>query len=410
MFDHSSIIVGLEIGTAKICAAVGEMNSDGSLSIIGLGQAPSRGVRKGEIVDAATAEECVRNAIVEAEHMANAEIRSVYLGVTGGHIRGFNNHGVHPVVSADREITEDDVQDVVKNARAINLPPDNHVVHAIRQHFTVDGRDGVTNPVGMLGARLEIDVHVVHGNFNRLQNAIRTVKALQLEVDDVVFTGLATSLAAFSNVQKEMGSLLIDLGAGTTDYAVVVDGVVKHTGVLAVGGDHVTNDIAVGLKIPQRLAEQLKIEHGCAIVDEAVAGQTLTIPNEYGLQPRVINLEHLRRIMHARLDEIFELIWRDLDQQEMLEHLRAGVFLTGGGARIPQITRLATETFQMPITLGRTSALNGLQSSLDQPEFVTAIGLVKFGSLRQKPVRPPRFRVLRDSITDFFKTRRLNLP
>ncbi len=187
MFDPASLIVGLEIGTSKICAVVGEVNSAGVLNLIGVGQSRSRGVRKGEIADAPTAEEDVRNAIVEAEQMADVEIRSVYLGVTGGHIRGFNNRGVHPVVSSDREITEDDVQDVIKNAKAINLPAQNHVLHAVRQHFHVDGQDGIVNPVGMLGARVEVDVHVVHGNFNRLQNPIRVVKGLQLEVEAIVF-------------------------------------------------------------------------------------------------------------------------------------------------------------------------------------------------------------------------------
>src|SRR5579872_5998939 len=192
MFDLSSIIVGLEIGTSKICAVVGELNSDSAgLNIVGLGQAKSRGVRKGEICDAPAVEEDVRNAIVEAEQMADVEIRSVYLGVTGAHIRGFNNRGVHPVVSADREITAEDVQDVIKNAKAINLPTENHVLHAVRQHFHVDGHAGIVNPVGMLGARVEVDVHVVHGNFNRLQNPIRVVKGLQLEVEAIVFNGLA---------------------------------------------------------------------------------------------------------------------------------------------------------------------------------------------------------------------------
>src|SRR5512138_344086 len=212
MFEPSPIIVGLEIGTSKVCAVVGEMSQDGSLNIIGLGQSRSRGVRKGEIADAPAAEEDVRHAIVEAEQMADVEIRSVYLGVTGGHVRGFNNRGVHHIASADREISEADVQDVIKNAKTINLPAQNHVIHAIRQHFLVDCQDGITNPVGMLGSRVEVDVHVVHGALNRLQNAIRTVKGLQLEVDDIVFTGLASSLAVLTNEQKELGSLVIDLG------------------------------------------------------------------------------------------------------------------------------------------------------------------------------------------------------
>src|SRR4030095_4417285 len=180
--------------------------------------------------ETSAAEDDVRTAIVEAEQMADVEIRSVYLGVTGGHLRGFNNRGVHPVVSADREISEEDVQDVIKNAKTINLPAQNHVIHAIRQHFLVDGQDGIANPIGMLGSRVEVDVHVVHGNLNRLQNAIRTVKGLQLEVDEIVFTGLASSLSLLSSEQKELGALVIDIGGGTTDYVVYSDGIVKHTG------------------------------------------------------------------------------------------------------------------------------------------------------------------------------------
>jgi len=384
MFDPSSIIVGLEIGTSKVCAVVGELNAENALNIVGLGQARSRGVRKGEIADAPMAEEDVRHAIVEAEQMADVEIRSVYLGVTGGHLRGFNNRGVHPVVSADREISEEDVQDVIKNAKTINLPAQNHVIHAIRQHFLVDGQDGITNPVGMLGARVEVDVHVVHGNLNRLQNAIRTVKGLQLEVDDIVFNGLASSLALLTNEQKELGSLVIDVGGGTTEYVVYANGIIKHTGVLAVGGDHVSNDLAYGLKVPLSRAEHLKIEHSSALVDESVKGQTLAITNELGLPLKEINLENLRRIMSLRLDEIFQLIAHDLEQAGALDYLRAGVFLCGGGARIAGIAKLAEQVLQMPVTIGKTSSMSGLKSALDQPEFATAIGLVKFGSFQQR--------------------------
>src|SRR6266404_490268 len=384
MFDPSSIIVGLEIGTSKVCAVVGERSDDGALNIVGLGQARSRGVRKGEIADAPTAEEDVRQAIVEAELMADVEIRSVHLGVTGGHLRGFNNRGVHPVASADREISEDDVQDVIKNAKTINLPAQNHVIHAIRQHFLVDGQDGITNPVDMLGARVEVDVHVVHGNLNRLQNAIRTVKGLQLEVDDIVFNGLASSLALLTSEQKELGSVVIDIGGGTTEYVVYANGIVKHTGVLAVGGDHVSNDLAYGLKVSLSRAEQLKIEHGAGLVDDAAKGQTISLAGELGLPPKQINLEHLRRIMTVRLEEIFQLIGQDLEQAGVMEYLRAGVFLCGGGARIPNIARLAERVLQMPVSVGKANSINGLKSALDQPEFATGIGLVKFGSFQQR--------------------------
>ena len=385
MFDDDNIIVGLEIGTSKVCAVVGERNADparAGLNIIGVGQSPARGVRKGEIVDAAQAEECVRNAVVEAEQMADVEIRSVFLGVSGGHIRGFNNRGVHPVVSADREISDDDVQDVIKNAKAINLPTENNVVHAIRQHFFVDGQDGVTNPVGMLGSRLEVDVHVVHGNLNRLQNAIRLVKGLQLEVDEIVFNGLASSLALLTSEQKELGALVIDIGGGTTDYVVYAGGVIRHTGVLAVGGDHVSNDLAYGLKVPLSRAEKLKLEHGSALLNEQMKSRTVTITNELGLPLKTINIEHLQRIMSLRLEEIFQLIAQDLEQAGLFDYLRAGVFLCGGGARVPQIAKLAEQVLQMPVSIGQTNSVSGLKSALDQPEFVTAIGLVKFGSFK----------------------------
>jgi cell division protein FtsA len=384
MFDDSNIVVGLEIGTSKVCAVVGEVNADGVLNIIGLGQSRSRGVRKGEIADTAQAEEDVRNAIVEAEQMADVEIRSVFLGVTGGHIRGFNNRGVHPVVSADREISDDDVQDVIKNAKAINLPTENSVVHAIRQHFFVDGQDGVTNPVGMLGSRLEVDVHVVHGITNRLQNSIRVVKGLQLDVEDIVFNGLASSLALLTPEQKELGALVVDVGGGTTDFVVYADGVVKHAGVLAVGGDHVSNDLAFGLKVPLSRAEKLKLEHGSALLDPQCKGQTVTIVNELGLVMKVVNVEHLRQIMSLRLEEIFSLIAQDLEQAGLADYLRAGVFLCGGGARIPHIVRLAEHVLQMPVSPGQTQSISGLKSALDQPEFVTAIGLAKFGSFKNR--------------------------
>ncbi len=399
MFDsNSSIIVGLEIGTSKVCAVVGDFSADGALNIVGLGQARSRGVRKGEISDPSLCEEDVRHAIVEAEQMADVEIRSAYLGVTGGHLRGFNNRGVHPVVSSDREISEVDVQDVIKNAKTINLPAQNHVIHAIRQHFLVDGQDGITNPVGMLGARVEVDVHVVHGNLNRLQNAIRTVKGLQLEVDDIVFNGLASSLALLSNEQKEMGSLVIDIGGGTTDYVVYANGIIKHTGVLAVGGDHVSNDLAYGLKVPLSRAEQLKIEHGAALAEEADKGQTITIANELGMPLKVISRENLRRIMSLRLEEIFQLIAQDLEYADALNYLRAPVFICGGGARISQIAKLAERVLQMPVSLGKTNSISGLKSALDQPEFATAIGLVKFGSFQQ------RKRAARSSLAEGIKS------
>jgi cell division protein FtsA len=384
MFDRSSTIVGLDIGTSKVCAVVGEINEQGTLSIVGLGQAKSRGVRKGEIVDFNLAQEDIRNAIVEAEQMADVEIRSVYLGVTGAHIRGFNNRGFHPVASHDREIVQEDVEDAIKNAKTINLPAEHRIIHVIRQHFLVDGQEGVLNPVGMFGARVEVDVHVVHGLYNRLQNPIRAVKALQLEVEDIVFSGIATALALLNTQQKELGSLIIDMGSGVTEYAVYTRGVIKHTGVLAVGGDHISNDLAYGLKVPLGRAEQLKLDYGSAVVDDRARGQSIALSNDLGIHERNISLEHLRRIMTARLEETFEIIAHDLEEAGVLDQVREGIFLAGGCARIPDVQRLANRIFGLPVFLAKTNSISGLKSALDQPEFAAGIGLARYGSFEWK--------------------------
>jgi len=337
--------------------------------------------------------------------MADVEIRSVFLGVTGGHIRGFTNHGVHPVVSADREITQDDVDDVVKNAKSVNLPAENSILHAIRQHFMVDGQTGVTNPVGMLGARLEVDVHVVHGNTNRIQNAVRAVRALQLDVDAVVFNGLAASLAVLTDDQKETGTLVIDLGGGTTNYVVCAEGIIKHTGTIAVGGDHVSNDLAFGLKVPLGRAEALKIEFGTAIVDPGSHGREVSFKPSASGYERLLNIEQLQLIMAARLEETFELIADDIDQAGLLNYLGGGVVLCGGGARTPRIAELATETFGVPVSLGRTNCINGIKAALDHPEFATAIGLTRFGSLQQRKPKPvnPLADTFKSTITSLFR-------
>ena len=390
MFNLDPIIVGLEIGTSKVCAVVAEMEQNGMATIIGVGQHSSKGVRKGEIVDPRQVSDDLRNAIVEAEQMADVEVRSVFLGVTGNHLRGFNNRGLHPVVSADREITEDDVEDVMKNSKAINLPHDNHALHVVRQHFAVDGQEGILNPVGMLGAKLEANVHVVHGNWNRIQNAYRVVKGLHMNVDDVVFNGLASSLAVLTPEQQELGVCLMDIGGGTTEYVVYSDGVVRHSGVLAIGGDHITNDLSYGLKITLGRAEELKISHGSALIEGSAQGQVIRLNSERGLPERTISMDHLRRIMSLRIEETLELIMHELDRAEMLDYLRAGIVITGGGSRIPGIERLASRIFQLPVKTAQPFGVAGVTTSLEQPEFSTAIGLIKFGAFQWKKMQRER--------------------
>lgn len=390
MFSRSqpSILVGLEIGTAKICAVVGELTQDGQLHIVGLGQAVSKGVRKGEIVDPQQAEEDIRRAIAEAEDMADVEVHSLVVGVTGGHIRSVNNRGIHPVASAEAGLTEADVEDAVRNAQVINLGVDRERIHAIRQHFLLDGHR-VDNPIGMSGRRLEVEMHVVSGSQSRMENSLRLIRGLQLKVEDVAFNGLASALALLTSEQKELGALVIDLGAGTTDYAIFAQGVLRHCGVLAVGGDHVSNDLAYGLKVTLRRAEQLKHERGGALPDDTLSGQTLTFTSEHGMPLKTVNLGHLRQIMHTRLDEILEIVAADLRPTGLLPGLNAGVFLTGGGARIPGITSLAEGILDLPVTIAKSNGVSSLVSTLDQPEFATAIGLVKYWALRARP-RPPK--------------------
>jgi len=387
--SDSQIIVGLEIGTSKVCVAVGEVSDNQVVNVVGLGQSKSRGVRKGEIVDSSVVEEDVRNAIVEAEHMADVEIQSVFLGVTGSHLRGFNNTGVHPVVSVDREINDADIQDVIKNAKAVNLPSDHSVIHVIRQHFSVDGQDGIVNPQGMLGAKMEVDVHVVSGRYNRLQNPIRLVNGLQLQVENIAFNGLASSLALLSTEQKELGALVIDLGAGTTEYAIYSGGVIKHTGILAVGGDHVSNDLAYGLKIPLGRAEQLKVDKGSAVIDSESENLIIDLSTDSIIPGKKINLSHLQMIMSMRLRETFELIAKDIEQVGLIDYLRAGIVISGGGARTPFITQLARDVFKLPVAIGRSSTVSGIKNALDEPEFSTPVGLIKFGAF-QSQVTPRR--------------------
>ena len=406
--SDSQIIVGLEIGTSKICVVVGEVSDTQVANIIGLGQCKSRGVRKGEIVDASVVEEDVRNAIVEAEHMADVEIQSVFLGVTGSHMRGFNNTGVHPVVSADREINDADIQDVIKNAKAVNLPSDHSVIHVIRQHFRVDGQDGVLNPEGMLGAKMEVDVHVVSGRYNRLQNPIRLVSGLHLQVENIAFNGLASSLATLSTEQKELGTLVIDLGAGTTEYAIYSGGVIKHTGVLAVGGDHVSNDLAYGLKVPLGRAEQLKVDNGSAVIEPDSNNRLMDLSTDNIIPGKKINLNHLQMIMSMRLREIFELIANDIEKGGLVNYLRAGVVLSGRGARTPHITKLARDVFNLPAAIGRSSTVSGIKNALDEPEFSTAIGLIKFGAFQSQamPKREGFGRAIRKQFVSIFGGRK----
>ncbi len=378
MFDDKFIVAGLEIGTSKVCAVVAEAVPGEPLNILGAGCVPSRGVSKGEIVNTTAAEEDIRRAVAEAEKMSDAEIGSVFLAVTGAHIASFNNRGILPTSAPNHVIDEDDVESVVAHASAVNVPADHAVIHTVRQHFHVDQHPGVVSPVGLLGSRLEVDVHVIHGRSNRVQNSIRLVRGLQLDVEAAIFSGRASALAVLNAEQCQQGALLVDLGAGVTEYALYLGGVPRHSGVLPVGGDHVTNDIAIGLKVTLHRAEQLKKEHGRA-VPAADDGGVITLPSEVGFASKTISLSALHLIMHARIDEVLQLIRQDLARAGVLGAFHGRVFLTGGGARTSGLVELAEQTFQLPAAVATNHTASGLREILDHPEYSTAIGLIEYG-------------------------------
>ncbi len=379
MFGRSDIIVGLEIGTAKVCVVVGELDEEGGLNVVGIGTAPSRGsVRKGEIVNTEVAEDAIREALAAAEEHADIEIGSVYLGLTGAHFRGFNHKGVHPIASVDREIDEEDMAKVVSNAQP-QMPAGEEVLHTIRQHFRVDDQEGVDDPVGRFASQLEVNVHVVCGQVNRIQHPVRVVKGLGIEVADVAFNGRVDAMTAVTPQLGEQGVLMINLGAGTTEYVVYLNGSLRHSGVIAVGGEHVTNDISVGLKVSQHRAERLKLEHGSAVPDIRRSGRTVNYSSDVGLDDRTVSVGHLHQIMHARLEELLQLIRSDLEQARLLKSINGGVRLTGGGVRIPQIEILAQEVFDMDVVAPDLLG-SGPQNILEGPEYSTAIGLVKYGA------------------------------
>jgi cell division protein FtsA len=379
----SDLLVGLEIGTSKICVAVGESRPDGTTKILGVGQAPSRGVRKGEIVDFETAMKCVHEAVVDAEQKSDVMIRSVYVGVAGAHIQSFNNRGCVVLPDDRDEIDEQDVDDVKINAREVSIPAQNAFLHSIIQSYHVDGQEGVLSPVGMLGHKLEADFHIVHGVRTRIQNTIRCVKELPLDVEDVVFTALASAQVVLTQQQKNLGALVIDIGGGTTDYILYVDGAVKQSGVLGVGGDHVTNDISMGLRIPMARAEKLKVEEGSCTLGNCLPGETILLKDDSGFAGKEIERETLNTIVHLRMRETFDLLKRQLDDETFINYAGAGIFLTGGCSLLGGIDHLAEDVFDMPAHVAHAQTMSGLTSAVENPQFSTAIGLIKYAQAVQ---------------------------
>jgi cell division protein FtsA len=377
---REQLFVGLEIGTTKICVIVAEGRSDGTINILGVGETPSRGVRKGEIVDLGTVSDCIREALLDAEDKTNVEIGNVWVAITGSHLRSFNNRGSFMLPEDRDEIIDEDLQTVEINAKEVSLPSANSFLHTIIQSYHVDGNENVLSPVGMSGSRLEADFHIIHGVKNRIQNTLRCIESLQLGIEDVVLSSLASALVVLTQQQKDLGALVIDIGGGTTDYLVYLDGAVRHSGVLALGGDHITNDISIGLRLPIARAEILKVQEGSAADPQTCEEGNITLKNDLGFHGCEINRKSLNTVIHYRVREIFELIRNDIESAHpgMLGMLGAGVMITGGCSRLSDIASVAEDIFDLPVQLTRAREVGGSTQIFENPQFSTAIGLTKY--------------------------------
>ncbi len=383
------IIVGLDIGTTKICAVVAEARPDG-VEIIGMGTHPSEGLRKGVVINIEHTVNSIKEAVEEAETMAGCEIGSVYAGIAGGHIKGFNSHGV--IALKDKEVTQKDIDRVIEAASAVAIPMDREVIHTLVQEFIVDDQDGIMDPLGMSGVRLEAKVHIVTGAVTSAQNIIKCANRAGLDVCDIVLESIASSEAVLNREERNLGVALLDFGGGTTDMAVFSKGSIKHTSVLALGGDNLTYDIAVGLRTPKAEAEKIKMKYGCALCSLIGKDETIEVPAVGERPPRVLSRQILGEILEPRVEEIFSLIHGDLVRSGYDEKISSGVVITGGSAELPGVPEIAEQIFNAPARLGYPKGINGLVEIVNKPMYATAVGLVLYGARNQKKGKKFRIR------------------
>ena len=371
-------LVGLDVGTSKITAIVGEPGENGSLNIVGMGVAESHGIRRGLVVNLETAVDSIKKAIVEAELTAGIEIDNVYLALSGPHVKGFNSRGVVAVAGKNREITHEDVGRAIDAAKAVSLPAGRQILHVLPQDFVVDDQDGIGAPVGMTGARLEVNVHVVTGSVTATQNIVACVNRASVRVQGTVLGQLAASDAVLTPDEKDLGVALLDIGGGTTDLAIFERGSLWHTAVVGVGGDHFTNDIAVGLRMPIPEAERLKRRSGCALSGMVDDEETIEVASVGGRRPRVMGRRILTEVLQPRAEEIFHLVWDEIRHAGYEKSLNSGIVLTGGGAILEGLPEIAEQIFDLPIRRGSpTGVTGGLADHVNSPAFATAVGLTQ---------------------------------
>jgi cell division protein FtsA len=371
-------LVGLDVGTSGICAVVGECLDDGRIDIVGLGVADSRGIKRGVVVNLEAAVDSIKKAVGEAELMAGIEIDSVHLSLSGPHIKGFNSRGVIAVAGKNREITRDDVRRAIEAAKAVALPTGREILHVLPQDFVVDEQDGIGAPVGMTGARLEVNVHVVTGAASSTQNIISCVNRAGVAVVDTVIEQLAAAEAVLTPDEKELGVALVDIGGGTADLAIFERGCLWHTGVVAVGGDHFTNDIAVGLRTPIPEAEKVKRKSGCALSSMVDEDATIEVASVGGRKPRLLARRILSEILQPRAEEMFHLVWDEIQRGGFEKALNSGIVLTGGGAILDGMPEMAEQIFDLPVRRGSPGDVGGLTDHVNSPTFATPVGLVLY--------------------------------
>ena len=373
------LVVGLDVGTTKICAVVAQPVPHG-LDIVGVGTAPSRGLRRGIVVHIDSTVEAIKAAVAEAEQMAGVEVAGVCAGIAGGHIRGVNSRGVVAVSGKDREVGPTDVERAVDAARAINLPQDREIIHVLPQNFIVDDGEGIRDPIGMSGVRLEVEVHIVTASVTSVQNVVRSVNRAGLAVHDVILEPLASAEAVLYEDEKELGIVVVDLGGGTTDAALLRNGAIWHTAVLPLGGDHISNDIAIGLRTPMADAEDIKKRYGCALTALVSAEETVDVPSVGGRKPRQLSRQVLSEIIQPRVEEIFTLIARELGRAGFQDAATAGVVVTGGTSLMEGVPELAEAVFDQPVRRGVPFGVSGLAEIVQSPIYATAVGLALHGA------------------------------
>ena len=379
--DAKDLIVGLDIGTSKVVAIVAQMHADGHYEVVGLGQHEARGLKKGVVVNIESTVASIQRALEEAELMADCKIRSVYTGIAGSHIRSFNSSGM--VAIKDKEVSEADMARVIETAKAVNIPTDQQILHVLPQEFIIDGQEDIREPIGMSGVRLEVKVHIVTGAVSAAQNIVKCVRRCGLEVQDLILQPLASSVSVLSQDEKELGAVLVDIGGGTTDIAIFTAGAIRHTAVIPIAGDQITNDIAMALRTPTQDAEEIKLRFGIAKQSLVDSNERIEVPGLGDRGPRQLSRQALAAVIEPRVEELFSLVHQVIRESGYEELLSSGIVLTGGSAELPGVAEIAEDIFLKPVRVGRPAYTGGLADVVRSPRYATAVGLLEEARLQR---------------------------